>query len=94
MHTHTKIQPEVNHKQKKTLSRGKKGQIMDYHFELFRAKNARNKVYFWWRIRSRNYKILLTSETYTQKNSCLKVMRKLMRSIGASKCDYQFIDKL
>lgn len=67
---------------------------MEYRFELFRAKNADGKVYFWWRIRARNFKVILTSETYTQKIGCMKVLRKLMRDLGQNKCSYEFIDKI
>jgi uncharacterized protein YegP (UPF0339 family) len=66
---------------------------MEYHFELFRARNGNNKIYFWWRVRSSNWKILLTSETYTTKNACLKVMRKLITKIGVGVCDFEYIDK-
>lgn len=66
---------------------------MEYHFELFRARNTSGKVYFWWRIRSRNFKILVTSEMYTTKNACLKVIRKFINNIGVGKSDFEYIDK-
>lgn len=65
----------------------------EYHFELIKAMNDEGIVHFWWRIKSRNRRILASSETYTTKDSAYKVVRKLKSYIGDRHCTYTFIDE-
>jgi len=39
-------------------------------------------VFYWWRIKAGNNKVLAHSETYTRKQNCLKTARPVAKRLG------------
>lgn len=66
-----------------------------YYIEVHRTVTkgkVSGRIHFWSRIKSRNGKIVWTSETYLAKQNAVRPVNKLIEFIGKKNCSLRFFE--